>query len=596
MCGIFGYIGENSDAGSIVLEGLKSLDYRGYDSWGIAVLPAKAEQIPQSPIWMIKKAGKIGNANIPVFPKGSCAFGHTRWATHGSVTDANAHPHLDCTKTIALIHNGIIENYLEIKKKLVKSGHIFISETDTEVAVHLIEEYSKSMLMSKAVQKAFNEMTGLNAFIVLSAADNKLIAVRNGSPLVVGYGETRENFVASDAPALLPYTHQVHYLEDNQMAIVGEQHIQIFDTVSGDEVKPIKQLITWTREQTEKGKYPFFMLKEIHEQPGLIVDIASTGISPAENLAKKIRATPNVYFIGCGTASHACLSAVYLLSVIAKRNIRWMISSEFIYRSHSITPNTLVIALSQSGETIDTLEALRIAKNRGAKRFAMVNVVGSAIYRECTDKLLISAGPEKSVASTKAFTCKLAHIILTAYALIHTPKKGQEVLIRAVNASKSILLPSSTDHIKSLAHKIAKARDIFIIGRGLTYAIARETALKIKEISYIHAEGLAAGELKHGPLALITRGVPCIVFLPHDETYDANLLSAMEMKARGGMIIGISEKPNPIFDFHISVPDIGIGTIIPETIVGQLLAYYLAIERGYDPDKPRNLAKSVTVK
>jgi glucosamine--fructose-6-phosphate aminotransferase (isomerizing) len=589
MCGIFGYVGNKSNAAEIVLDGLKRLEYRGYDSWGVAAVPVSSQRIAVK-----KKAGKIGDANVRDLPKSTLAFGHTRWATHGGVTDLNAHPHLDCSGTIALIHNGIFENYEEIKKKLATRGHHFRSETDTEVAVHLIEEYAHSMMFTKAVQKAFNDMKGLNAIIVLDTRDHKLIAARNGSPLVVGFG-SGENFLASDAAALLPHTKQVHYLEDDQMAILAPHGVILFHAKTGEHMYPKKQHLTWNIEDAEKGDYPYFMLKEIYEQPGVVADIAANALY-TETHAGHIKKSRGAYLVGCGTAFYAAIAGEYLFSKIAKRHVNVAIGSEFGYHLDFLNRDSLVIAISQSGETMDILESVKKAKLKGAKILALVNVLGSTLYREADYKTLIDAGPEKGVASTKAFIGMLAHLTLMAYAVSGKTSDGVSVLTRAVLSMKKVLSDATVQKIRGLAKKLKKSEHIYVIGRGLSYPTALETALKIKEISYIHAEGLAAGELKHGPLALVTRGTPCIAYLPNDETYGANLAGAMEMKARGGYIIGISHKPHEVFDYFIQVPDAGVATIMPNVVVAQLLAYELTIARGLDPDMPRNLAKSVTVK
>ena len=591
MCGIFGYVGPSTKAASIVLKGLKDLEYRGYDSWGIAAVPAgKASKIVVK-----KKTGKIGNAKLDGFPNSSFAFGHTRWATHGGVTDINAHPHLDCTGKIAIIHNGIMENYQEIKERLTKIGHRFVSQTDTEVAVHLIEEYAKHMLFSKAVQKAFNEMEGLNAFIVMNTENRQFVAVRSGSPLVLGFGD-RENFLASDAAAILPYTKQVHFLEDDEMAIVSEKGAMIFNARTGEHIKPRKQLLTWSPSQVEKGSFPFFMLKEIHEQPGIIADIAADADDKAIELATRIQNADGVYLIGCGTAAHACMAGSILFSKPGGILPHAAPASEVDSLMPFLTKKSVVLALSQSGETMDTLEAVRAAKKQGATIIAVVNVMGSTLYRESDEQLLIGAGPEKGVASTKAFTGKIAHLVLLSYALAGQVKAGQKLLTQTVRVAKEVLAKSSVAKIQALAKKIKNKEHIYVIGRGMSYPTALEAALKIKEISYIHAEGFAAGELKHGVIALVEDGTPCISFLPNDDMYGANLAGAMEMKARGGFIIGVSHKPHEVFDEYIPVDDAGEATIIPNVMVSQLLAYYLTIERGFDPDMPRNLAKSVTVK
>ncbi len=592
MCGIFGYVGPKTNAANVILKGLKTLEYRGYDSWGVAVVPKDPKK---QHIMLKKKSGKIGDATVTDLPASSFGFGHTRWATHGGVTDVNAHPHVDCTKKIAIIHNGIVENYEQLKEKLSKKGHTFSSETDTEVIVHLIEEYAKKTMFSKAVQKAFNELVGLNAIIAINTIDQVFVAARNGSPLVIGFGED-ENFLASDAAAIIPYTKQVHYLEDGEMALVGKSGVSIFEAKTGKNIHPKKQLLTWTVAQAEKGRYPFFMLKEIHEQPGILVDIATNSVNHAEHLANAIKHSFGGYLIGCGTAAFACIAGTYLFSKIAKRHMNWAIGSEFPYSQDFLTGKSLVIALSQSGETMDTIEAVKQAKQKGATLVAMVNVLGSTLYRMADHKILLSAGPEKGVASTKAFTAKLGHLLLLATALDNNVSYGKTLVLHAAKATQKILRKENRAKIEELANKIMKTPHIYVVGRGLSYPASLETALKIKEISYIHAEGLAGGELKHGALALVEKGTPCIVIAPPDETYQDTLAGAMEMKARGGYIIGLSNKPHDVFDYYLPVPYVQEATIIPNIVTAQLLAYYLTIHKGFDPDKPRNLAKSVTVK
>ncbi len=588
MCGIFGYIGSATNAAQLVLEGLKALEYRGYDSWGVATVTANRIQVA-------KKAGKIGNASVSDMPKSTLALGHTRWATHGGVTDINAHPHLDCTGTIAVVHNGIFENYDVVKKQLTARGHRFISETDTEVIAHLIEEYVKRTSFPQAARRVFNEMKGLSAFIAIGAGERLLVAARNGSPLVVGYG-TGENFLASDPAAILPHTKRVYFLEDGEMAVVNDNAIHVFDTKTKNEVKPRVQKLSWSPAQAEKGKYPFYMLKEIYEQPGLVAEIATTGRGAAQRLSRRIRAAFGSYLIGCGTADYACIAGSYLFSKIAGLHINWAVASEFGYHEDFITKKSLVIALSQSGETMDILESIKKAKAHGATIVAIVNVLGSTLYRLSDHKILLGAGSEKAVASTKAFTSMIGYLLLAAYELAGKLGQGQAMLHAASKSAKRLLEPAMTKRIKTLAKQLKEVDHIYIIGRGLSYPASLEAALKIKEISYIHAEGFAAGELKHGVIALIEKDTPCIVFAPNDETYGANLAGAMEMKARGGRIIGISFKPSEVFDDYIPVSDAGEATIIPNVIVAQLLAYYLATERGLDPDMPRNLAKSVTVR
>lgn len=602
MCGIFGYIGKQKTAPTIILKGLKTLEYRGYDSWGIAVVPEQSGN--KRTIVVKKKTGKIGSASVKGLPEGNLAFGHTRWATHGGVTNLNAHPHLDCTKTIAVIHNGIVENYEALKADLIRKGHHFVSGTDSEVIAHLVEEHLNKLnpapqdmepAFSKSVQKTFNELEGLNAIILINAASHQMIAVRNGSPLVVGFGH-EENYLSSDPAALLPYTKQVHFLDDNEMAIVQDDNVRIFNTHSGARVRPRKQMLAWTAQEAEKGKFHDFMIKEIHEQPGIISEIVADASSQLQKLSSVIKNYTDIYMVACGSASYVAIAGAYMFSKIAKRQINPIIGSEFGYQLDFLTPKSLVIAISQSGETMDTLESVKKAKAKGAAIFALVNVPGSTLYREADYTMLIGAGPEKAVASTKALTGKLTHLALLAYTLSGKQKEGEHVALLAAKSGKNVLTESNLRAIKDLAKRLKNTEHMYVIGRGLSYPASLETALKIKEISYIHAEGMAAGELKHGPLALIDNGSPCIAFLPDDETYGANLAGAMEMKARGGYIIGISYKPHEVFDTYLHVDDAKEATIIPNIMTGQLLAYYLTRQRGLDADMPRNLAKSVTVK
>src|SRR5258706_2309743 len=590
MCGIFGYVGYRHNAQKLVFAGLKSLEYRGYDSWGVAVKDSKFNKIIVK-----KKTGKIGENNITDLPNGNVSIGHTRWATHGAVTDTNSTPHLDCSGNIAVIHNGIFENYEKEKLKLLNKKHVFVSETDTEIIPHLIEDLIPKKGFIESVRQTFNKMEGLNAIIVINKSENKIVAVRNGSPLVVGFGKG-ENFLASDAAALLPYKKMVYFLEDDQMAILERDKVEIFDVKTGKKIKFAKQKLDWEIAQGEKGKYPNFMLKEIYEQPKILGEIALNAGKNTERIAKIIKDARGSYLLGCGSASYAAIAGTYLFSKVAKRHINFAIGSEFGYHLDFLNNQSLVIPISQSGETIDILESVKKAKGRGAKIVSISNVLGSSLYRMSDEKILIGAGPEKAVASTKALTGMLAHLILLSYSLDSGVREGKKVLIKAVASVKKVLSESVIRKIRKLADKIVNKKDIYVIGRGLSYPTALEVAIKIKEISYIHAEGLAAGELKHGPLALVEKGTPCIAFLPEDETYGANLAGAMEMRARGGLIIGISDKPHEVFDYFIPVANCGVATIIPNIVVGQLLAYFLTVKKGLDPDMPRNLAKSVTVK
>ena len=592
MCGIFAYIGNKKNAPDIVFSGLKSLEYRGYDSWGVGVISLGN---PGGKIKIKKRVGKIGGATVSDLPKGKIAFGHTRWATHGGVTQLNAHPQLDCTGKISVIHNGIVENYQEIKSELLKKGHKFISQTDTEVIAHLIEENLKKHSFGEALKESFNALQGFNAVIAIGAGENYIAAVKNGSPLVAGFGSD-ENFLASDASVLANIADDVYFLKDGEMALIRDKSIDIFNAKTGRRIVPEKQKISWKIENTKKGKYKHYMLKEIYEQSGILAKIAEASHPEIEELSVMIKKSRGTYLTGCGTSFYACMAGVYLFSKISARHVNAAVGSEFGYSLSFLNKDSLVIAFSQSGETMDILESVKKAKERKSKILSLVNVPGSTLYRLSDGNIIIGAGSEKAVASTKAFTAMVAYLVLLAYAAKGSMKTGKKVLAKAVSSVETVLSGSSVKNIKRLSSLIAKNKDIYVIGRGLSYPASLETALKIKEVSYIHAEGLAAGELKHGPLALIAKNTPCICFLPNDETYGANLAGAMEMKARGGFIIGISDKRHEILDYYIEVPDAKEATIIPNVVAAQILAYYLALEKGLDPDKPRNLAKSVTVK
>ncbi len=586
MCGIFGFVGKKEYSAETVLDGLKLLEYRGYDSWGIAVKKDKKISVD-------KHVGKIGDAKVDL-PASTIGIGHTRWATHGGVTDLNAHPHLDCNKQLAVIHNGIVENYLEIKDELLKKGHSFVSETDTEVIPHLIEEHMKTMGFSSAVRKSFNMFKGLNAIVVLDAVSKEIIACKTGSPLVVGEGADRY-FIASDATGIVGHTRKIFFLKDNEMVILGDT-VQLIDLVTGKQLPIVFEQIDWEIEEATMGDYPHFMLKEMHEQAKIIAGIAQNYPEQIEKLAKVIQAAKGTFFIGAGTAFHACLSGVYLFSEISRVHVNTALASEFNYLEDFLTKDSLVIALSQSGETIDVIEPLNRAVKRGSKIVGVVNALGSTIYRMADYKLLLGAGPEKAVASTKAYIAKVSLLLLLAYAMEGKTQEAVSLLHAASREAKRLLEKESEDEIKKIAEFLEHKEHIYILGRGLSYPSAMEAALKIKEISYIHTEGLAGGELKHGTIALFTKGTPCIVFAPHDETYDAMMSNAMEVKARGGVIIGISPTNSTVFDHWIHVGDVGTASFIAQIIPMQLLAYQLAILKGYDPDKPRNLAKSVTVK
>lgn len=586
MCGIFGYIGDKSNAGELILTGLKFLEYRGYDSWGIAVKKADGA------VYIEKHTGKIGSSQFPKF-ESSIGLGHTRWATHGGVTESNAHPHLDCTKKIILVHNGIIENFEELKKDLLSKGHSFVSETDSETAVHLIEELLKKNSDRKAaVLEAFRMLKGLNAIIIFFPESEEFYAIKNGSPVVFGRND-HESLIASDAVALVPYTKSVYFLEDNELLYVSRQNFLIFG-LDGRQKKPVFTELSFGQVDTVLGNYPHYMIKEINEQPQVLQNIMDTQMASVINMADVIKKAYGSYFIGCGSAYYVCLAAVYLFSTIAKRHVNCWSASEFSYLVEFLKDSSLVVAVSQSGETMDVISSVKSAKMKQSKIMAVTNVLGSSLYRMSDFKILLQAGPEICVVSTKVFTAKIAVLLLMAHYLADTLDEGKSELSTAINQIQSLL--QRQESIKKLAQSIQNKEHVFILGRGVSYPAALEAALKIKEVSYIHAEGFAAGELKHGVIALIEKNTPVIVFNPKDETYDDTLSSAYEVKARGAFVIGLSGENNPVYDVFIPITYCSEATLIPHVVFAQLLGYHLALEKKYDPDKPRNLAKSVTVK
>ena len=586
MCGIFGYIGNKENAADVVLDGLKLLEYRGYDSWGIAVKEGRK-------IVVEKHVGKIGDAKVSL-PKSTIGIGHTRWATHGGVTEKNAHPHLDCTGKIAVLHNGIIENFQDLKAELAKQNHIFVSETDTEVAAHMIEDALKQMPFAESVRTVFQKLTGLNAFLVLHADTEEIVAIKSGSPLVIGKGD-QEIFVASDVSGLISHTREILFLRDNEMAVLNRD-IRLISVASGKPIPAEFETVDWKIESADKGKYPHFMLKEIHEQGKIIRNIAENYEEQITSLAKKIIEAKGTFFIGAGTASYACLSGTYYFSKIAKVHVNMAFASEFNYLEDFLHKGSLVIALSQSGETIDVVEPLEHAKEKGSSIIALVNALGSTIYRMADDKLLLGAGPEKAVASTKVYSAMLSLLLYLSYAMVGEQKEAKKLLLAAADEADRLLSQKTLGVLDEVVSYLEHKEHIYVIGRGVSYASALEGALKIKEVSYIHTEGVAGGELKHGPIALVAKGTPCIVFAPNDETHGAIISNAMEIKARGGYMIGIGPKSDPVFDRWIEVKDVGEASSIPQVIPMQIIAYLLAVIKGFDPDKPRNLAKSVTVK
>lgn len=588
MCGIIGYSGRK-EAASIILNSLKKLEYRGYDSYGFAT-------VHDSKIWLEKDIGKIGqytNENLNETIPGRIGIGHTRWATHGGVTRDNAHPHTDCKMQIAVVHNGIIENYQELKKTLATNGHIFKSETDTEIISHLIEEYI-DLGFENAVRKAVSRLNGRYAIVVLNKESNNLIGIRKGSPLILGV-KGDEIFVASDVPAFLEHTRDVMYLDDNEMVII-DGGVKFLNVLDGTEV--YKRIITvdWDAEQAQKGEYPHYMLKEIMEQKDTIMRAINQDDQAIMKIADEITNAFGTFFTGCGTAGKVCLAGEYMFSTVAYKHINFILASEFPNYHHFLTDKTLLIAISQSGETADVLEAIDAAKKKGVKIISLVNVMGSSLDRQSDYTFLINAGPEKAVASTKTATSQLALITLLAYACAQKLQEGKRLMMETASKVNDMLNPRYEDHIRKLAEHIYEQSNIYIIGRSLNYPMALESAIKIQEVSYIHAEGFAGGELKHGPIALIDKGTPCIALVANDEVRNDILSNAIEIKSRGGYIIGISPENNEIFDYWLKVPDVGNASPIVNIIPIQILAYHLAVLKGNDPDFPKNLAKSVTVK
>jgi len=591
MCGIIGYIGKNN-ASSIILEGLKNLEYRGYDSVGVAFITPEGVVVK-------KDKGKVEEVHEKLNfleHETNLAIGHTRWATHGKVSKENAHPHTDCDSKIAIVHNGIIENYQELKENLISSGHIFKSETDSEVISHLIEEeLKKGKNFEEACCFAFNKLKGTFAVLAVKEDEHKIIAVRRGSPLVLGIAD-HGYFAASDIPAFLQHTKQVIYLYDYDFVILDSEP-KIFNIQEGKLTRVERPIhsIDWDAEKAKKGEFEHFMLKEICEQVETIQRVAAQKKEEVEKIVEEMKRAHSIFFVGCGSSYHACLTASYLFSKIAKKHVNVLLASEFPNYEHFLNSDTVVIAVSQSGETYDVLEAVRTAKKKGSKVISIVNVMGSSLMRESDSFLPMNAGPEICVLSTKTYTSQLTLLTLLAYAFDGKFEEGKNKLKYLWNIIYNLTSANMRNKIKELAEKLKDKEHIFCIGRGLQYATALEAALKIKEASYIHAEAFASGELKHGSIALIEDSTPCIVFVS-EENEKETISNVMEVKSRGGYVVGISPNYNEIFDFWIKVPEAGNENPIIQIIPIQILAYQLAVLRKINPDYPRNLAKSVTVK
>lgn len=609
MCGIVGYIGKKETL-PVLLEGMKRLEYRGYDSAGIALMTQRGLVVK-------KKAGKVSELerlwNGHEVPS-TLGMGHTRWATHGEPNDTNAHPHLDCTGEIAIIHNGVIENYGSLKKVLQSNGHSFVSETDTEVLAHLIEEfYRKTGSLEQAVRLALLEVDGTYGIVVVSTREpDRLVVARKGSPIVIGLGDG-ENIVASDASALIKHTRTVTYLEDSEVAVVTNDAV-VTKTLDDVKIRKSVEELTFELEQIERGGYDHFMLKEIHEQPETIRNAMRGRLFPQEGRVKlgglehvmdKLLNARRVILIGCGTSWHAGLVGEYMLEQIARIPTEVEYASEFRYRNPVLSQDDVVFLISQSGETADTLAALREAKAKGATVLGIVNVVGSTIARESHGGVYIHAGPEIGVASTKAFTSQLT--VLALITLMLARAKGMSAQEATVLTTELSTLPSkvaqvlhNVDGVKAVAREFKDAKNFLYLGRGANFPVALEGALKLKEISYIHAEGYPAAEMKHGPIALIDENMPVVFIVPKDAIYDKVISNIQEVRSRRGRIIAVANEDDrdigALAEFVLRVPrTYGFFGPIINSIPLQLLAYYVAVAKGTNVDQPRNLAKSVTV-
>jgi len=609
MCGIVGYIG-NRDSQQILLNGLKKLEYRGYDSAGVAVCTEDGKLL------IAKSEGRISilESRLKGSPlKGTIGIGHTRWATHGKPSDINSHPHTDDSRKISVVHNGIIENYLELREQLEAEGHRFMSETDTEVISHLIAHHYRGDIV-KAVQRAVRQMRGAYAIAVLSEWEpDKLVAVRLASPLIIGLGKG-ENFIGSDIPAILEYTRDVFILNDGEMAVLTRDAVDLM-TIEGNPIRREAVRVDWDISRAEKAGFDHFMLKEIFEQPKAYLDTMSGRISPDGRRVvfpgfkfadDWLRGLKRIHIVACGTALHAGMVGKAVIEKLARLPAETDVASEYRYRDPILEPGTLVIVVSQSGETADTLAALREARRKGAKVLAITNVVGSSVAREADDVLFTWAGPEIAVASTKAYTSQLVAFYLLALYLAQVRGTMEEHEVADVIAALRGLpqrvqqLLDAQDRIKDIAERISRHQSVFFIGRGLDYAVAQEGSLKLKEISYIHSEAYAAGELKHGTLALIEEGVPVIALATQPDLYEKTVSNIVEVKARGAYVLGVATEKNRVLaktvDELLVIPDtLPILSPALSVVPLQLLAYYAALARGNDVDKPRNLAKSVTV-
>ena len=610
MCGIVGYVGHR-EALSILIEGLKRLEYRGYDSAGVAVHGEGGA------LQVVKAAGKLRQleARLKDHPvKGRCGMGHTRWATHGEPNDTNAHPHTDEAKQVAVVHNGIIENYATLKSALIAEGHVFATETDTEVLAHLIEKYLKRGLkLERAVGAALHDVEGTYGLVVMCASEpGVLVGARNGSPLVVGIADG-EYYLASDVAAVIEHTRQVIYLDDGEMAVLTPDGFHTA-TIAHERVEKEVHDVDWDLSQIEKGGYDHFMLKEIMEQPDAVRNATRGRLLVDEGLAKlgglnltpeQLRDVKRIIILGCGTSWHAGLIGEYMIEEFARIPVEVEYASEFRYRNPILDEGTLVLVISQSGETIDTLAAMREARRRGAKVLGIVNVVGSTIARESDGGVYIHAGPEIGVASTKAFTSQVTVLALLTLVLGRLRGLSRDYGIEiarelAVLPDKIQKALEGREVVRQIAERYTKHENFIYLGRGFHFPVALEGALKLKEISYIHAEGYPAAEMKHGPIALIDENMPVVFICTRDSAYEKIVSNMMEVRARKGRIIAIASEGDTEIqsraDHVIHVPaTIPMLQPILSVIPLQLLAYDIAVARGCDVDQPRNLAKSVTV-
>jgi len=623
MCGIVGYVGKKSVV-PIIIEGLRRLEYRGYDSAGIAVAGNG------NGLQLRRAEGKLRNLEEVIRLKpldGTYGIGHTRWATHGRPTEENAHPHRDCTGKIVVVHNGIVENYLSLKKKLVEEGHKFTTETDTEVIAHLIEKYSSSTgnghrrSLEDAVRQAVKQLTGVFALAVISSDEpNKIVAARNGPPAVIGLGND-EYFVASDVPAILHHTRDIFFLADGDMAIVTADGVQLTDFDGKPVVRQV-QHVMWDPILAEKGGFKHFMLKEIYEQPRAVRDTTlgrvsqETGhifLDQMEISEAEFRSAKKINIIACGTSWHAAQAGKFMIESLARVPVEVDYASEWRYRNPIVDPETITLVVSQSGETADTIAAQREAKSRGSKTLAICNVVGSMITREAQGTIYTHAGPEIGVASTKAFTGQLTALYIFAMYMaqvrgVMSAERAQAAMLELTRIpSKLETILTHDEACDELAKRYQKVHDFLFLGRGIHYPIALEGALKLKEISYIHAEGYPAGEMKHGPNALIDENLPVVVIATRDVTspasvlrYEKTISNLKEVKARSGVVLALAtegdEEIREAADHILYVPAAPeeLSPIL-EIVPLQLLAYHIAVRRGCDVDQPRNLAKSVTV-